>query len=77
MFICEIILAIAAVATFCGAVFIGTGALTVIITGTGILWRKVKQDSNGNIVQSFDQDTLIWRFDPIFRGTKLRSYDVF
>jgi len=73
--------AIAWLVTFGGAVVFGAGIPTVLITGTGILWRRVDQDDflqdkNGKAVH-FEKSDLIWRFGPIFKGQKLFYYDSF
>ena len=72
--------AVAFLATFGGAVVIGTGILFCLIFGGGILWRWVEgsdvlQDKkSGEIVHSFEEGALIWRFDPVFRGRRLLSH---
>ena len=75
-------MAIAWLATFGGAVLVCCCIAMVIITGEGIFWRKVNQHDwlqgkNGSIVQSFSEDKLVWRFDPIFRGRKLFCHSSF
>jgi hypothetical protein len=67
---------------FLGAVFISTGAVAVLITGHGLLWRRVDehdflQNPDGSVFRRFEKADLIWRWSPIFNGRKLMGYSDF
>ncbi len=74
--------ALAFLAAFGSAVVLGTFIPIALVTGDGLLWRRVYkndllQDKSEKTVHTFDKDSLIWRFDPIFRKRKLLCCDMF
>jgi hypothetical protein len=57
-----------------GIVFCGFCILEILITGNGILWKRIEEDFeypiNRKIFNVHNKDKYIWRLDPVFRGRK-------
>ncbi len=54
---------------------------TLIVTGDGIIWRKVKKynyllNKEGEVVHIFDKSELIWRYHEMFSENELRESQV-
>ncbi|MEI7513145.1 MAG: hypothetical protein WCJ74_00795 [bacterium] len=58
-----------------GIVFCGFCILEILITGNGILWKRVEGEDfeysmNQKIFYVRNGDKFIWRLDPVFKGRR-------
>ncbi len=71
--------AVILLAALAGAIVAFACIPLVITTGTGVFWRRVDrfsflQDKDGWTNRPFTEEKLVWRFDRVFKGKRLRNY---